>query len=86
MPNPPFAIPGAIRYGLLSTEMEIHVNGGARDLPEATTIVGLLTVLGLSEVRVAVEVNRQVIPRARHAETELRAGDRVEIVQFVGGG
>ncbi len=66
--------------------MRVVVNGEDRDVPEGTSIADLLGLLGLAEVRVAVEVNRTVIPRARHPEAALSAGDRVEVVQFVGGG
>lgn len=66
--------------------MRVHVNGEARELPEGSTIIGLLERLDVRAPRVAVEVNAQVVPRARHAETTLREGDRVEIVTFVGGG
>jgi thiamine biosynthesis protein ThiS len=66
--------------------IEITVNGEARHVAEGTTIAGLLAQLGLGERRVAVERNRQVVPRAEHVTARLSAGDRVEVVTFVGGG
>ena len=66
--------------------MRITVNGEERDLAEGSTVSSLVEALGLGGIRVAVEVNRRVIPRARHAETALHGGDRVEVVEFVGGG
>jgi sulfur carrier protein len=66
--------------------MRVVVNGEDRQFPEGTTIASLLGALGLGEVRVAVEVNRTVVPRSRHAETAVAEGDRVEVVRFVGGG
>lgn len=66
--------------------MEVIVNGERRDVAEAITIAGLLERLGLAGKYVAVEVNQQVIPRARHAEHHLRPGDTLEIVTLVGGG
>jgi sulfur carrier protein len=66
--------------------VEIVVNGERRELPDAITIAGLLEQLGLAGKYVAVEVNQQVIPRARHAECCLQAGDKLEIVTLVGGG
>ena len=66
--------------------MKVWVNGEPRELEEGTTLSGLLTELALSGPGVAVEVNAEVVRRARHAEHCLAEGDRVEIVTFVGGG
>lgn len=66
--------------------MQINVNGTARPLPPATTIAALLADLELSPRQVAVEVNLELVPRARHAEYELQPGDRIEVVTLVGGG
>lgn len=65
---------------------EIVVNGETRSVEPGTTVAGLIGELGFADRRVAVERNREVVPRARHAITELAAGDRVELVTFVGGG
>jgi thiamine biosynthesis protein ThiS len=64
----------------------IVVNGKARQLPAGTTVAGLIGELGLGGQRVAVERNRDVVPRAEHASTVLADGDRIELVTFVGGG
>ena len=66
--------------------VEIHVNGETRNVPVGTTVSGLIAELGLADRRVAVERNREVVPRAQHASTQLAAGDRLEVVTFVGGG
>lgn len=66
--------------------MEVTVNGARRDVPEGLTVRGLVEHLGLTEGPVAVEVNREIVPRARHAEHPVAAGDVIEIVHFVGGG
>jgi len=66
--------------------VEITVNGQRRQVPEGTTITQLLQHLGLTGKYVAVEVNQRVVPRARHAEHCLQAGDTLEIVTLVGGG
>lgn len=50
------------------------------------TIGALLEQLGLTGHRVAVEVNREIVPRSRHAELTLRDNDRVEVVRAIGGG
>jgi sulfur carrier protein len=55
-------------------------------VPHGTTVAALIDVLGLADRRVAVERNREVVPRAQHSSTVLAAGDRLELVTFVGGG
>lgn len=66
--------------------IRIRLNGSERELPEGLTVGVLLRQLELAPERVAVEVNLDVIPRARYEGTRLQQGDRVEIVTFVGGG
>ena len=66
--------------------MKILVNGDERDVPEGTTIAALLSELEMTARHVAVEVNLQLVPRARHAEYALREADRLEVVSLVGGG
>lgn len=67
-------------------DLNITVNGQDRPLRAAATVADLLTGMGLDKGRVAVEVNGNVVPRARHAEHRLATGDSVEIVTLVGGG
>jgi sulfur carrier protein len=69
-----------------SQSLEITVNGEQRTVPAGTTVAGLLVELGFTDRPVAVERNRDVVPRAQHATTELGHGDSLEIVTFVGGG
>ena len=66
--------------------MRLVVNGEERQVDPDTTVSGLLAALGLGDALVAVERNEEIVPRARHAETQLADGDRVEVVHFVGGG
>jgi sulfur carrier protein len=66
--------------------IEIVVNGQTRQVPEGTTVAGLLEQLALSAPYVAVELNLEVVPRAEHAQRLLAAGDHLEIVTLVGGG
>lgn len=66
--------------------MQIEVNGQQREIPEGTTIAGLLRELDVKLPQVAVEVNLEVVPRAQHAHHKLRPGDRLEVVTLVGGG
>jgi thiamine biosynthesis protein ThiS len=64
----------------------ITINGEMKDLPGPLTVAELVEHLGFDSRRVAVEVNREVVPRVLHAERRLTAGDAVEIVTLVGGG
>ena len=66
--------------------MNILLNGEPATLPSAMTITSLLAHLGLGERRVAVEVNRRIVPRSQHPAHTLAEGDRVELVQAMGGG
>ncbi len=67
--------------------MKILVNGEASDVPEGLTVAALIAHLGLSEGGpVAVERNREIVPRATHTAEPVREGDVFEIVHFVGGG
>ena len=66
--------------------MQLIVNGAPHDVPDGLSVRGLIEHLGLTEGPVAVEKNREIVPRGEHAATALRAGDVVEIVHFVGGG
>ncbi len=66
--------------------MQVRLNGDALELPEATTILQLLERLKVRRDVVAVEVNREIVPRARHGDRPLQEGDAIEVVTFVGGG
>ena len=70
----------------MSTSIDVVINGKSRSLKVGTTVAVLVDELGLGDRRVAVERNREVVPRAHHATTVLADGDRVEVVTFVGGG
>jgi thiamine biosynthesis protein ThiS len=65
--------------------MQIQLNGEPRDV-RADTILALVEELGLDIRKVAVERNLEIVPRSQHAATALAVGDRIEVVQFVGGG
>ena len=63
------------------------LNGDAYDIPAAApTIADLIDRLGLADQAVAVEVNRQLVPKRHHTDTTLSDGDQVEVVTLVGGG
>jgi len=66
--------------------VRISVNGESRRIAPETRVEELLRALGIETPRVAVEYNREILPKARYGETVLCEGDDVEIVTFVGGG
>jgi sulfur carrier protein len=66
--------------------ISITVNGEPKTAPSGATVTQLLESLALRTGRVAIERNLQILPRSEWAATQVAAGDRYEIVQFVGGG
>lgn len=69
-----------------SSTGRVTVNGEARDIAPGTSVQGLLVQLGLEPTKIAVERNLEIVPKSQYEATILRDGDRIEIVQFVGGG
>lgn len=66
--------------------VEVLVNGESRTVPAGATVESLLGALGFGRRRCAVAVNRSVVPRSTYGRVALSAGDRVEILEAVGGG
>ena len=67
--------------------MRLHINGDEKNFEsQSLTLVALVESLGMKADRVAIELNREIAPRNSWAETQLKDGDRLEIVHFVGGG
>ena len=66
--------------------MTLSVNGEPREIADGTTLAALLDELGVRRDGSAVALNDGVVPRARHAETTLCEGDRLEIIVAVAGG
>ena len=66
--------------------MQVTINGEVKDVPDGLTLLGLLGYLQLTQGLVAIERNREVVPRREHGSVCLQTGDVIEIVQFVGGG
>jgi sulfur carrier protein len=66
--------------------MKVLVNGRETDVPSGATVADLIETLGLAKRRVAVELNRDVVVRDHWLRTVLADSDRLEVVQFVGGG
>lgn len=69
-----------------SIRMKLQINGEDRDFTAPLTLNGLVEQLGMKQDRVAVELNRDIVPRDKWPQTNLSEGDRLEIVHFVGGG
>jgi len=66
--------------------MRLHINGEDKDLPQLESLAALIEHLGMKADRLAVELNRDIVPRDRWSATPLHDGDNLEIVHFVGGG
>ncbi|MGG5807926.1 sulfur carrier protein ThiS [Falsiroseomonas sp. CW058] len=70
----------------MTASIPIEVNGERREVPEGISVAELLARIGLAAPKVAVERNLEIVPRSAWAATRLDAGDRLEIVHFIGGG
>ena len=66
--------------------MRIRLNGEDREFAAPLDVRGLLSQLGLEPTKIAVERNLEIVPRSQYGATALADGDRLEIVQFIGGG
>ena len=86
MIRPPAAAPQRGRAARYHACMHIVLNGGDRHFDGCLTVADLLVAAGFGERRVAVEVNREVVPRSRHPTHLLAEGDVVEIIHAIGGG
>lgn len=66
--------------------MELVINGKTEQLPDGLNATGLIAHLGLQNERLAMEVNREIVPRSSFDSHHFKSGDRVEIVRAIGGG
>ncbi len=66
--------------------MQIEVNGDSIELADGATLVDLLTQMELTDMRVAIELNLEIVPRSEHGQTALKSGDKLEVVHAIGGG
>lgn len=71
---------------MVASTMQIQLNGEGYALPDGQSVADLLQRLELTGRRLAVELNRDIVPRSQHASTLLADGDQVEIVHAIGGG
>ena len=69
-----------------SNPLEVVVNGDAKKLAAACTVADLLEALDMGGRRVAVAVNRDIVLRSSYPKVQLTSGDRIEILEAVGGG
>jgi thiamine biosynthesis protein ThiS len=70
----------------MTAKIRVVINGDTREIPAGLGITGLLAHLGLPQDRVAIERNREILPRLLWAATTVKEGDCLEIVHMVGGG
>ena len=70
----------------MAGEVAITVNGAPMRVPEGASVADLLARLRVATPRVAVERNREILPKAQYGTTELAEGDAYEVVELVGGG
>lgn len=75
-----------IDHGGTGRAMKVIVNGDEHELPEGLSVAELVERIDLAGERIALEVNREVVPRSEYTSTTLADGDRVEIVRAIGGG
>ncbi|MEK7990201.1 MAG: sulfur carrier protein ThiS [Thiotrichaceae bacterium] len=66
--------------------MEIELNGEPKQIAQQATIQDLLVELALTQKRLAIELNQQIIPRSQFEQTILKSNDKVEVVHAIGGG
>jgi sulfur carrier protein len=88
MQRPMLAEAPALRHirRSMSKTITITVNGETRAVAAGETLIALLRAIGLDTRKVAVERNEEIVPRSTYPEVALAAGDRLEIVHFIGGG
>lgn len=66
--------------------MLVYINEEAREFPAGVNVAQMAEILQLDAKKVAMEINLSILPRSLYGETLLSEGDRIEIVQFIGGG
>jgi len=66
--------------------IKIFLNGSEYEYPSDTTLTSLLNQAGYGHRKVAVEINREIVPRSQHETRLIQPGDRIEIVHAIGGG
>jgi len=75
-----------VHIAAMADALTFMLNGETRNHPPPLSIAALLAHIGLDRRKVAVELNEEIVLRALYAETQIRHGDKLEIVHFIGGG
>ena len=70
----------------ISADMKLILNGETHQAPDGVTVQAFLAALGIPEKGVAVERNLEIVPKSAFGDVRLQDGDKLEIIQFVGGG
>jgi thiamine biosynthesis protein ThiS len=71
---------------VITAPLNLTVNGEDKQFTGPVTVLGLVERLGLDTRKVAVELNREIVPRSTYAQVTLADRDILEIVHFIGGG
>ena len=66
--------------------MKIRVNGNVRDVEDGMTVKGLLAALDIKLQGIAIDINREIVPKSKFEETFIKQDDVIEIVRMTGGG
>lgn len=66
--------------------MQLYINGEIKEIPLRMNLIGLLEHFSLPSERIAIELNEKVVRRKDWTSTEIKEGDRLEVIHFVGGG
>ena len=66
--------------------MQVTINAETKELPEACSVAQMIELLSLQNKRLAVEINKELVPRSEFASHQIQVGDEIEIVQAIGGG
>lgn len=66
--------------------MQLYINGEIKELPLKMNLIGVLEHFKLPSERIAIELNKEVVRRKDWVSTEIKEGDRLEVIHFVGGG
>ena len=70
----------------MNNQIQIQVNGTTRNVQKDITVSALIRTLDLTERKIAIEINQEIVPQSSHEQTRLCDGDRVEIIEAIGGG
>ena len=73
-------------FALIIEVMHLYVNDKQHELPDGASLSSLLEQLGFASAKIAVEVNKHIVPRHRYKQFSLHNQDKIEIIQAVGGG